>query len=335
MVGIVAGLLLAYLVSYALEQWLEQQIPLWVATAPAIDGSTLNTSRYLKMGPPAKDTLNTPSQTALLSFYRYLDQGGATAYRAWREAEQSLSRPTQDGALVARALRVAGNNNAGKYLSLLLLVTTLLLLYGGLLREQLWSSPLLYGLIFLGTAYLYGALTAPFFTILIGVAVLFYLGTLRLGLPIYHSEWTRMMRPGLTLCCFLLATMVIRGPELVDYWFWTSQLYRFGLVLVLLWTLFFHLSILTHVLQAANMDAVSRTFAYGMPLGMMLIVLGLVIGLHGQPGEGLAKLNYELVALPVVTLAQVGPNQPFILFFVGTMLLILGGIGYFIRRISQ
>jgi hypothetical protein len=92
---------------------------------------------------------------------------------------------------------------------------------------ELLVHPLLCLGVVAGTAALYGGLAAPFATgLLIGIVVL-YFGGIRLFLPIYHSEWSRIIRPVLTLCVFILAVMSWRGQELVDYWFWTSRSFVF------------------------------------------------------------------------------------------------------------
>ncbi|MFT6000345.1 MAG: hypothetical protein ACI81P_002806 [Neolewinella sp.] len=333
LVGILGSLLLAYVLSYALGSWLDRQIPNLVPPVATVDGSSLNTSRYYKEHP---DTLLAaqPDAEALLDFYTYLDKGGRSAYQNWRNARTDLS--SSGSAFRLRALQLADATNTGKYLSLFLLIFTLLLLYGRGLRESRILTPVFYLIIFTGTTALYGSLSAPLFTgAVVGFIVLYFAG-LRLFLPIYHTEWVRLMRPGLTFSCFLLAVMAWRGPELVDYWFWTSQLFRLALVTVILLTLFFHLSILTHVLKAAKMDGITRIFAFGMPLGTALFVFGLALGLYGDvAGAGLIQINHELVMLPPETVANFNPDVPFVLFFAGIMLLILGGIGYFIQKIAR
>jgi hypothetical protein len=333
LVGILGSLLLAYVLSYALGSWLDRQIPNLVPPVATVDGSTLNTSRYYKEHP---DTLpaDQPDAEALLDFYTYLDKGGRSTYQNWQNARADLRSSTS--AFRLRALELADATNTGKYLSLLLLIFTLLLLYGRGLKESRITTPVFYLIIFTGTIALYGNLAAPLFTgALAGFIVLYFVG-LRSFLPIYHTEWVRLMRPGLTFSCFLLAVMAWRGPELVDYWFWTSQLFRLALVAVILLTVFFHLSILANVLKAAKMDGITRIFAFGMPLGTALLVTGLVLGLYGDvAGAGLMRINHELVILPPETVAGFNPDAPFVLFFAGVMLLILGGIGYFIQKIAR
>jgi hypothetical protein len=333
LIGIIFSVLLAYVLSYALGSWLDSQIPNLVPPVATVDGSTLNTSRYYAARPDTSLALQADAEV-LLDFYNYLDQGGHEAYASWRAARTDL-RSAND-AFRLRALEIADANNAGKYLSLLLLVITLLLLFGKGLRETSWLTPALYLLIFAATAALFGSLSAWLFTATITVTILLYFGGLRLFLPIYHTEWTRTMRPGLTFCLFLLATMAWRGPELVDYWFWTSQLFRLGLVAVILLTLFFHLSIVASVLKAARMSTITQVFAFGMPLGVAVLIPGLVLGLYGRKaGTAIRDLNYELVLFPPETVAAFNPDAPFALFFAGVMLLIIGGIGYFIQKIAR
>jgi len=197
-------------------------------------------------------------------------------------------------------------------------------------------SPLLYLGIFSGTAALFGSLSAPLFTITVAVSLVIYFGSLRLFLPIYHTEWTRLLRPGLTFSIFLLAAMAWRSPEVVDYWFWTSPLFRLGLVTVSLLTIFFHFSILMSALASAKMNTITQVFALGMPLGFTLLIVGFFLGFFGkEAGAALETLNYELVLFPPETVAAFNPDAPFFLSLIGVLLLVMAGIGYFIQKIAR
>lgn len=154
------------------------------------------------------------------------------------------------------------------------------------------------------------------------------------------------MRPLLTLLLFFLGTMALRGPELIEYWFWTSPLYRLGLTFVLLMTVFFHFSILLRVLAKAKLEAITRMFSLGMPLGFWLGIIGLVLSSVSnyplsdsvpvpQPLSGIAWLNYELTAFPPAYLLQLPENAPYFLTGVGVLLAIISGVGYFIQRIAR
>jgi hypothetical protein len=331
--AILLCVLLANVLNYALGTWLDRQIPNLVPPVATVDGSALNTSRFYAEQP---DTIliDKPDEEALLNFYAYLDEGGTSAYSRWRTARANLRTASDPFRL--RALEIANASNTGKFLSLLLLIITLLLLFGNVLKETSLLTPLLYLGIFTGTAALYGSLLAPLFTSTVAVSLVIYFGGLRLFLPIYHTEWMRLLRPGLTFCIFLLAVMSWRGPELVDYWFWTSPLFRLGLVLVILLTLYFHFSILMSVLKSAKMDTITRFFAVGMPLGFMLLVAGLFLGFYGkEAGASLQTLNFELVLFPPETVAAFNPDAPFFLSLIGVLLLVLAGIGYFIQKIAR
>jgi|GEM_PF-2047210 len=331
--GILLCVLLANVLNYALGSWLERQMPELAPLAASVDGSAYNTSRYYENLPEAALALS-PDAEALLDFYVYLDEGGRENYAQWRTAYDDLRESGNKFRL--RALEIAHANNTGKYLALLLLIVALLLRFGHGLHETFLVTPLLYFGIFTGTAAIYGGMSSPLYTVLVAGTLLLYFGGLRLFLPIYHTEWTRLMRPGLTLCVFLLAVMAWRGPGLINYWFWTSPLFRLGLVTVVLLTVFFHLSILSSVLKAAKMDFTTRLFAFGMPLGVATLVPGLFLGLFGkEAGDALQRLNFELVWLPPETVAGFNPDAPFVLFFAGVMLLILAGIGYFIQKIAR
>lgn len=331
--GILFCVLFAYVLNYALGSWLDRQIPNLAPPVATVDGSAFNTSRFYEDRPDTSLAL-TPDAEALIDFYTYLDKGGREPYANWRTAFTDLT--TSGDAFRLRALEVANASNAGKYLALLLLIVTLLLRFGRGLRETALLTPVLYLGIFVGTAALYGSLSAPLFTAVVAGILILYFGSIRLFLPIYHTEWTRLMGPGLTLCVFLLAVMAWRGPELIDFWFWTSPLFRLGLVIVVLLTLFFHLSIVSTVLTAAKMDLVTRLFAYGMPLGIAILVPGIFLGLYGaEAGDAVKELNFEMTWLPPETVAGFNPDAPFVLFFAGVMLLILAGIGYFIQKIAR
>ncbi len=333
LIGIVVCLVVANVLNYALSSWLDGQITRWAPEVAVVDGSTLNTSRYYET---RDDTVlaGTASQEALLDFYTFLDQGGNTNYKAWKSAAAAI--PGGQTEFTDRALAVAEQTNAVKYLSILLALTGLLLLYGGGLKEHSWLTPLLYWLLTTAAAALFGGLSAPVFTA--GCAILFatYYGTIRVSVPIYHAEWSRLMRPGLNWLLFLLAAMAIRGHELVDFWFWTSPLFRLLGITVLLFTVLFHLSILTKVLQSAELDPASRVFAYGVPLGATALMAGLLLLLYGDAeNNALVAMNRELVLLPPETVAGFDPNAPVVLAIAGALLLITGAIGYLIRRISR
>lgn len=333
LIGILACLVVANVLNYALSTWLDGQVARWAPEAAVVDGSSLNTARYYE---ERDDTVlaGTASQEALLDFYTFLDRGGNRYYAEWRTAAAAL--PAGQTEFTDRALAVAATTNAVKYLSILLALIALLLLFGGGLKENYWSTPLLYWGLTVATAALYGGLSAPLFTA--GCALLFavYYGMIRVSVPIYHAEWSRLMRPGLTWLLFLLGTMALRGHELLDFWFWTSPLYRLLGLTVLLFSALFHLSILTKVLRAAELDVTSRVFAYGVPLGATALAGGLLLLLYGDAtNNALVALNRELVLLPPQTVAGFDPNAPVVFAIAGVLLLITGAIGYLIRRISR
>lgn len=333
LVGILVCILLANILNFALGRWLTEKTAEWAPPVAVADGSTLNTSRYFQER--ADTTLaGSPDAEALLDFYTWLDRGGSDAYLTWEASRRDLRAASTP--FLQRALTVAESSNAGRYLSLLLLIITILLLWGRGLREQYFLTPFLYLGICTGTAALFGSLSSPMFTALIAGWLILYFGGLRLFLPIWHVEWSRLMRPSLTLCIFLLAAMSLRGPELVDFWFWTSPLFRLALVLVLLLTIFFHLTILVKVLETAKMDSLARLFAFGMPLGVATLILGVFLGYYGPVGgAAIQQLNYELVTLAPQTVAGFNPDAPFILAFAGIILLVFSGIGYYVQRIAR
>lgn len=333
LVAIFACIVLANVVNYALGEWLDKQIPNWAPPVAQADGSTLNTSRFFVQRPDTSLALSADQET-LLDFYTWLDGGGKVSYDNWRSASTNLT--TVSTPFLKRALELADGNNAGRYLSLLLLAITVLLIWGKALKESSWLTPILYLGITLGTTALFGGLSSPLFTGTLAGSYVLYFAGLRLFLPVFNTEWCRMMRPFLTLQLFLLAIMAFRGPELVDYWFWTSPLFRLGLVLVLLLTILFHFSIVASVLKKGELGTIARYFAYGMPLGFMLSILGLFLGYYGgESGLSIRELNYELVLFTPKTVAGFNPEAPFLLTGAGILLGVISGIGYSIQRIAR
>jgi hypothetical protein len=326
-------LLLANVLNYALGEWLDQKVATWAPPVASADGSTLNTSRFYTL---RADTslAGLPDAEALLDFYSYLAEGGSSAYLTWKAASKELRAVSTP--FMQRAMVVANSSNTGKYLSLLLLIISALLLFGRGFKESNWLTPVFYFGIMAGTAALFGNLSSPLFTVLAAGLGLLYFGSLRLFLPIYHTEWSRLMRPGLTPLLFLLGAMALRGPELVDFWFWTSSLFRLALISVCLMAVYFHFSILATILKAAKMDGIDRLFSFGIPFGITVLVPGLFLGLYGKAsGDALRQLNLELIVLPPETIEGFNPNAPFVLFFAGVMLLILSGIGHYIQKIAK
>lgn len=333
LIAIFVCVLLANVVNYALGEWLDGRWAVWSSGGITVDGSTLTASRFLAERPDTSLSLGS-DQEALLDFYTWLDAGGSDNYAKWRMA--LTDRPVASTPLLQRALDIADNTNASRYMALLLLIITALMIWGKAFKEGHWLTPILYLGITVGTISLYGSLDSWFYVIIVGGTYLVYFASIRLFLPIFHTEWCRMMRPFLTLQLFLLATIAFRGPELVDYWFWTSPLFRLGLTLVALLTAFFHLAIVIKVLAKGNMGTAAKYFAYGMPLGFTLVVTGLVMGFYGpEAGDSIREINFELVTLPQEIIAGINPDTPFLLTGAGILLTIVSGIGYFIQRIAR
>ena len=327
LVGILACLLLANVANYALNEWLAATLPVWSATAGNPVGSTLFTSQFYEAAGVAEG-----AEPALLKFYRYLDEGGSATYTSW----QAAAVPVGNSTLLPGATRAAAATNIVRASSLLTLAVISCCLLGRLLREEKYSTPFFYFTVGLVTTALFSGFASPLLLYVYSIAFLTYYGGLLLFLPIYRTECTRTMRPWLTWYIVLLITMAWRGNELVDYWFWTSQLYRLLLVFTLLLAVFFHLLMVDKALRAAEMNAVTRAFAYGFPLGAMLLTLGLFLGLYGaDAGAGFRTLNEQLVVLPQETMLAINPEAAFTLFFAGAMVLICSGIGYYVQRIAQ
>ena len=330
LVGILACLLLANVANYALSEWLEAALPVWSDVTDGPDGSTLITSQYYESVGVMND--GEPALRALLNFYRYLDEGGSAAYNSWQAALVTRGGP----GLLPGASRAAAATNTVRALSLLTLAIIGCCLLGRVLREERYFTPFFYFTIGLSTTALFAGFASPLLLCVYALVFITYYGGLLLFLPIYRTECTRAMRPWLTWYILLLLTMAWRGNELVDYWFWTSQLYRLLLVFTLLLAVLFHLLMVHKALKAAKMTTITRVFAYGFPLGTTWLTLGLFLGLYGaDAGAGLRTLNEQLVVLPQETVLAINPDAAFTLFFAGAMVLICSGIGYYVQRIAQ
>ena len=332
LVGIFVCLLLANVVNYALGEWVTDFRE--SALTPCTITEAEDLTRYQE-----KFTAEPHCEIQVLlsspkEYFAYLDGGGSQRLLEWEATARQAS--TTNAPFSLRAFYLAKTFNTERILAIFLLLASLLLLWGGWLKETYWTTPPLYFLISLSTAALYAHLDAPLFlSLYAGSWMIYYVG-LRLALPIYHSEWSRLIRPSLTPHLFLLATIAWRGPDLVDLWFWTSPLYRLGLTFVVLLAAYFHFSMLIRVLAGAKMKRVARYFAVGIPLGMTLLAVGLFLGLY-TPGGGtaLSLLNYELVLLPAVFVDHISPDAPLVLALGGFLVLIACGIGYFVQRIAH
>ena len=332
LVGIFVCLLLANVVNYALGKWVTD---FRESASQRYEVDAMDWEHRRDIVRPEADKEMRQLLSLPTAYIIYLDAGGSDNLLAWEAIANSTNASTTSPFFL-RAFHLAKTFNTERILAIFLLITSLLLLWGGWLKETYWATPPLYFLISLGTAALYAHLDAPLFlSLYAGSWVIYYVG-LRLALPIYHSEWSRLIRPSLTPHLFLLATIAWRGPDLVDLWFWTSPLYRLGLTFVVLLAAYFHFSMLIRVLAGAKMKRVARYFAVGIPLGMTLLAVGLFLGLY-TPGGGtaLSLLNYELVLLPAVFVDHISPDAPLVLALGGFLVLIACGIGYFVQRIAH
>lgn len=348
LLAILLCLVAANVVNYGVNQWLEREIPGWSPPRAVFDGSSLSSSlayQALLAGELPADSANVaPLARVAIPYYEYLAGGGGEAWLAWRDAYDrhygeivTQARTPAETSWNARFLHLVDRTAPVKYLAVLLVVLLLVLLRGNFLRPQSWVTPVVYLLFFGATAALYTAYDAPAFVGLVAGGFLAYAAALWFILPIYTVEWNRALRPLLTPVIFFLMVMSWRGPEWLDYLFWTSPLYRLALVSVLLISIFFHLNVLHRNLVGAKLELTSRLTGYAMPLGVLNIFLGLFLGFfRGQGARGpLFAYNQELLWFSPGVVERFDPNLPFWLFFAGVALLIVGGIGYFIQRIAR
>lgn len=347
LIAILLCLVLANVVNYAIGEWLDSKIPGWLPPKASLDGSSLSSTlayqQLLNGELPASSTNAAPLAKVIVPYYGYLAEGGGDNWLTWRTAYDvhygeiiGQSGSDEDNAWRNNFLTLVDRTAMGKYGSILVLIALLLLLRGGLLKEQNWWTPLVYTAAIGLTAGLYTCFFAPLWLFVVIGSFLVYAIALRFMLPIYTYEWSKSLRPFLTLVLFLLAMMSWRGPEWIDYLFWTSPLYRLGLVAVILLTLFFHWSILDKNLRHAELDLTSRITGYSMTLGILAVFIGLILTFYNASNGGaLGVLNREILFLSPSVVRGFNPESPFILFFVGIGMLIVGGIGYFIQRIAK
>lgn len=343
--GILFVLIVANVVNYFANNWLADRIPGWMPPIAVMDGSSLTSTLAFQELQAGKDLLPAGKglDAIMPAYYRYLHDGKGEHWLAWRQAYDAnyatvaTTVSAQSGQRWrTQLLTTLGRTALSKYASLFLLALTILLLVGKFLRPQHWWTPLYYLFLMAATAAIYTAFAAPFFTALVSIGFLIYALGLRISLPIYTYEWTKTLRPFLSFLFFLLAMMSIRGPEWVDYLFWTSPLYRLAYISMLGLALFFHWSLLEQQLKNARLDIYGRVLGYSVPLGFTAIALGLVLGFSQYGGENsLRLLNRELLLFSPEIAATFPINQVFVLFFAGVVLLIGGGIGYSIQRIAR
>lgn len=339
--AIVLVLVLANVVNYGFNEWLDKRIPGWTPPVAELDGSSLSSSLAYKQAASSVAAFPEPFSSLVFAYYGYLEKGGEN-WLNWRaEYDRSYigiirgSVDQTDQNWRAQTMRVYDRTGLSKWGSLVLLILTSLLFFGGFLKEQHLTTAIYYLFVVLATAALYTAFSAPFFTGLVGGGFFLYALMLRLTLPIYTYEWIKSLRPFLTFIFFLLLFMSFRGGEWLDYLFWTSPLYRLGYLTMLLLTLLFHWSLLGKMLTNAKLNLTGRLFGYAVPLGVTALVLGLTLGFFNLAGaNALVTLNQELLLFSPNVVAAFDASRAFILFFAGVILLISGGIGYSIQRIA-
>lgn len=347
LIGILFCLVLANVVNYGFNQWLDKKIPGWLPPVSSLDGSSLSSSlayQELISGTlEASPTNAAPLTEILVPYYDYLANGGGERWLAWRDAydKNYVDVVTQSDEVnqqrwLSNWLTMVDRTAFIKYGSILAAILLFLLLQSNFLRPRYWWTPVVYILALSLTVCLYTSFTALAFPILLVGSFVIYGLSLRLILPIYTLELNKALRPLITLLLFYLFFMAWRGPEWIDYLFWTSPLYRLALISVSLLTLFFHWSILDSILKRADLDLTSRITGYAMPLGLLSIFVGLFTTFHQSKQAGaLAALNLDLLLFSPEVTAGFNPSGPFVLFFAGVALLIIGGIGYFIQRIAK
>lgn len=345
--GIIGCLIVAALVNVGLRQWIPHFDPGQLLDGEIeFDGSTLVCSQvyakvdwngYLIEG--VKSSNNDLSQITA-AYYDYLKYGrGWLGWRDYydRNFGEAIAHPGPPSPQwTAQVLRVQDRSAPAKWIAFLSLIAALLVLWSKRLKEYHLLTPIFYLAVATAALWTYGALSALLFLAVALLGVLTYAISIRLILPLYRTEWVRSLRPLLTFWLVLLGAIAWRGPEWVDYQFWTSDWFRLILIATAVFSLFFHWAIFSKAMANAKLDATARIFAYIMPLGSTATAIGLFLGFWGQGEQhALVQLNRELLLLPPQWLEELNPNLPFWLLFAGISLLIIGGIGYLIQRIAR
>ena len=326
LVGILVCLLLANIAAYALGSWVDHIIDLQSVTVTDSE-STLNRFAGLDFVFTQDPDQSYQPANPLQSFDFYIAGEGTAYYLTFlaNVLDEAITQP----------IKIAQATDTVRIAAASLLLLAVLLFIGRGLREERFTTPLIIIGYVIASAALLGAFQAPLFTSTVALALVLYVSALRLLLPVYTTEISQLLRPFLTPCVALLAVMVWRGPELVDYLFWTSAWFRFILCFVWLMAHFFHFANLDRVLRRVDLSFAGRIFAYALPLGLTWTGVGLLLGSYGEAaGAGLGQLNRELLLVPQAMTETLNPEAPFALFFAGATLLILGGIGHYVQRIA-
>ena len=348
--GIIGCLIVAALVNVGLRTWISDLAGAAEPTEQGgvLDGNSLVSSHHFSEGcmhyAVVVDTIARPNalNDLVCAYNSYIRSGDGADWLVWRDmffAEYgnilaNVGPPAPNWA--AQVLRVQDHSAPSRWIALLSLIAALLILWSKRLKEYHLITPVFYFAVAGVAVWTYGAMSAPLFLMVALLGMLAYAFSIRLMLPLYRTEWVRSLRPLMTFWLFLLGAIAWRGPEWVDYQFWTSDWFRLIMLTTALFSLYFHWEIFSRALANAKLDATTRVFAYAMPLGSTAVVMGLALGFWGQGDQhALIQINRELLILPPQWMETMDPNLPFWLLFAGIALLIIGGIGYLIQGIAR
>ena len=348
--GIIGCLIVAALLNVGLRTWISDLADPGDSSEESIhlDGNSLASSFFFDSNCGhfrAKfDTVSrpTPLRDVVCAYSSYMRSGKGEEWLLWRDLFNSnygniLARPGPPSPnWTAQVLRVQDHSAPSRWIALLSLIAALLVLWSKRLKEYHLITPVFYFAVAGVAVWTYGAMSAPLFLTVALLGMLAYAFSIRLMLPLYRTEWVRSLRPLMTFWLFLLGAIAWRGPEWVDYQFWTSDWFRLIMLTTALFSLYFHWEIFSRALANAKLDATTRVFAYAMPLGSTAVAMGLLLGFWGQGDQhALVQINRELLILPPQWMETMDPNLPFWLLFAGIALLIIGGIGYLIQGIAR
>ncbi|MEM6878572.1 MAG: hypothetical protein AAF544_08445 [Bacteroidota bacterium] len=353
--GLIVCLVLAALVSWGVGYWIDTQLDRagGATDLASYDGSLLRSVQNWDMtiygsqmdSRGSEDWAVSDSaamlQKLVFAYDRYLYQGGGENWLNWRETyDKEYTEVLTEGAPPseqwrAQLLKIQDRAMPTKWIALLGFIFSILILWSGRLKEYHLATPVFYASVVGLTLWAYGAMSAPFWCLVMGAAYLVYALGLWL-LPMYRTEWVRSLRPLLTIFLVFLAAIAWRGPDGLDRVLLEGGFWRFLVLGIAGFGLFLHWDHLARALKQAKVSTTGSVMGYTAALGGCWLVLGLLVGFW-QSGDyhGLALLNLELQIVPEQWAIQADPDWAFGLFFVGFGMVIFGSIGYFIQRIAR
>ncbi|NUM36224.1 MAG: hypothetical protein HUU50_16910 [Candidatus Brocadiae bacterium] len=280
----------------------------------------------------------------LLYFYRWIDEGDSESLAKWNAAQMNytlvqkshyqrhqhnLDFPAYNFEMSDECIKQASMSSLMIWSSRLLLLLILLFIYYKTESALLsLGMATIFIFIFLG---IFSSFAAPVFTMSLGILASFYLA----GLYFFFrssSPFHKILLPVLASVALVLSILSIRGPFYLWYNFWTSDIFRIFLCIVLSIILFWHLYIL--------FTLKNRYFSFSGILSRLCLLIGSIVCACGMVfcyigmEKTLSVLNDELLLVPGITSRVLGitthlnmpENMPYFILISGSVLFIVGTI---------